>query len=253
MPATNIVLNHLLPSHAVELGRLVSNMQSPEQDFFQSTEITLSPSDISVQQLRDFEQLIEESKSFDFSNNLSTIFSAGRGTHRTSKVSIASAVFTTRQLQNSSSHLEKLCASRPARFWLERAIRRSQNVYLVTSIQTVVDARVQDEASRGTSFQVKAEAPLTLAAAGAGFPLPVDGMLDVGGQAGHAKTHANGVTFTAPDEQVFAVQYRKLRINRFSSRKVDGARLEQGNRWKMYIGGKGNDEEIEEDISIELE
>ncbi|KAB2569981.1 hypothetical protein DBV05_g11365 [Lasiodiplodia theobromae] len=250
MAGTNILLSHLLPGNAVELGRLVLSVHYPEQDFYQSPpdSTALDPTNILTQHLHDFQQTLEQTASTGFKAYLSTLLSGGRSTSTGTKISLATASCTTRQLLNSSAHLDRLCATRPARFWLERALRRAQDVFLVTGIKTVVDAAVTDEASRGAELQGKVQAPLSMAAAGAGVPLPIDGMLDVGVEASRARTEANSASFTAPGEQIFAVQYRKLRFARFKRKEVDDARLEEGNRWKMYLGGRGEEEDEDEQI-----
>ncbi|KAK7536633.1 hypothetical protein IWX49DRAFT_593626 [Phyllosticta citricarpa] len=112
------------------------------------------------------------------------------------------------------------------------------------------DARMENEVSQSSGLEAKVQAPLTLAATAAGLPVPIDGMLDVGAGANSSRTQSNNTRFTGPGEHIFAVQYRKLRFARFSSRKVEDTRLEGRNRWKMYLGARGDEDDSEETLSV---
>ena len=45
----------------------------------------------------------------------------------------------------------------------------------------------------------------------------------------------------AVGEQIYAVQYRKFRFRWFSSRDLDRAALEKGNRWKVHGSLRGQE------------
>lgn len=247
---TNLLLKHLLPGKAVELGRLVLSPEYPEQDYFQPTEPSVGPQDILTQSLDHFEQTLGQANESGLKAYISKLLSGGHKAQSKSKMHIVSATCTTRQLQNSGLYLDQLCASRPGQFWLERAIRRDQDVFLVTGIKTVLDASIQDETCGGSDLDAKVRAPISDAATAGGVPIPIDGMLDVGVEAEWATTQASNTSFTAPGEQIFAVQYRKLRFARFSSCKVEDARLEKGDAWRMYLGGRGEEEDAEQVVSV---
>jgi len=101
---------------------------------------------------------------------------------------------------------------------------------------------------------VTVPAAVVAAAAGAPIPIPLDFGLDVGASVSLATTAGEKMAFTAPGEQVFAVQYRKIRFAWFSSRYVDKAYLEEGNRWKIYIMTRGESEEgVNDGIDMEVD
>ena len=254
MAGFNLVLSNLLPIDAVKLGWLVTSIHDPSQDYFQPDGAFINSAEISVQQLLDFQQTVEESNDRNFTATLTALLSAGRVRQSSTKASVASSICTIHQLQNSSEYLQRVCAARASRAFLERAVRRSQDLFLVTGTKTVVDSTVSNEVSNGVSVQGRAQAPLTLGATAFGIPMPIDGMLDVGMEGNRSRAEMSGVSYTAPGEQIFAVQYRKLRFARFSRAKIDDAKLEEGNRWKMYVGGRGEDEQDQMDqyVGVEL-
>ncbi|KAF7538421.1 hypothetical protein G7054_g3017 [Neopestalotiopsis clavispora] len=252
MSSTNIVLSFLLPVTAVKLGWLVLSVQDPCQDYLQPEDSILNAADIMTQQLHDFQQTLERSKDTNFVSYLSTLLSGGRGKQDTTKSSITSTLCTTHQLLNSSAFLEKLCTSQSSRAFIERAIRRSDDVFLITGMKTAIDSTVQSEVSSGANAQGALKMPFTMAATGAGVPIPVEGMLDVGIEANRERSQKNNATYTAPGEQIFAVQYRQLRFARFSREKMADIQLEKGNRWNIFLGSRGEDEEDEQTVEVEI-
>ncbi|KAK8200564.1 uncharacterized protein BKA78DRAFT_25865 [Phyllosticta capitalensis] len=245
-----LLLNVLLPITEIQLGRLVINTHWPNQDFFQADE-GLALDDVQTQRLENFSYSVESKDSSKFNGMLSSLLSGARDSGDGSSISLSSSVCITRQLQNSGQLFERICASRKTRAWLESAIRRRKSVYLVTAFKTVADAEISKGKSRTSSLEGQVKLPATLAATANGIPLP-DGILDVGAGASTTKERSEQSSFLAKGEQVFAVQYRKVRISWFKRRQVDDAYLEPGNRWKMYLGGRGDDDEEDSIVEAEL-
>lgn len=246
-----VLLDNLLPTTAIELGRLVLDIRLPDQDFFQSKETTITDDDITIQRLEEFSYSLQRAETSGVHVLLSTLLSGSRGSENGSNIDLSSSICITRQLQNSDQFFENICASRATRAWLERTIRKRKDVYLITGIKTVADAQVGATRKRGMSWEGKVQAPTSLAATAAGVPLP-EGILDVGAGGSRSAEVSEKTSFVAPGEYVFAVQYRKVRVSWLSSRDVDHAYLQPGNRWKVYLGGKGEDDDVENIINIEV-
>ena len=75
-------------------------------------------------------------------------------------------------------------------------------------------------------------------------PVPIDAR--VGGV--HESSTSRSTQYVAPGEQVYAVQYRKVQFQWFSSRTVDNAELEKGCRWKVYTNYRSVSEDTENDV-----
>ncbi|KAI7781028.1 hypothetical protein LA080_015262 [Diaporthe eres] len=253
MPDSLVILNTLLPIGTVQLGRLVVDMRFPDQDFFQSAELSISDDDVSTQRLEEFSYASEQTKTSDIRVLLSVIISGSRGSESSSGIDISTPIFVTRQLKNSGQFFEKLCSLRTTRAWLERMLRRRKSVYVVTGMQTVANAQIGRTRKTGTTYEGNVQIPGSLATFAAGIPLPVpEGALDVGAGGARAAEDSQRTSFVAPGEHLFAVQYRKMRISWLSSRDVDKTYLESGNRWKMYIGGRGEEDQTEHIVDVEL-
>lgn len=68
MPAISIVIKHLRPFDAVDLGRLVLSIQGPQQDFYEPKSL---PKQVSVQRLENFSELLNQVKGFKLHGFLS--------------------------------------------------------------------------------------------------------------------------------------------------------------------------------------
>jgi hypothetical protein len=92
-----------------------------------------------------------------------------------------------------------------------------------------------------------------VSAAAAGIPLPADG--DLGSASVDvASGRGSTVGYAAPDEYVFAVAYRRVRCSLFSTRDVDEAWVQRGNRWKSTIPLRGDEADgIDVDLGGQLD
>ncbi|KAL7917665.1 hypothetical protein ACQKWADRAFT_306196 [Trichoderma austrokoningii] len=246
-----VLLDTLLPIEAVRLGRLVLDIRCPHQDYFEPEEAPL-PEEILTQRLSDFSYSSKQGKSSSMNVILSTLVSGTRGTENSSRIDLSSSACVTHQLQNSTQFFQKICALRGTRAWLERAIRRRKGVFLITGIKTVADAHLDTAETESRSLGGDLQAPASLAATAMGLPLP-GGTLEVGAGGKRSADGLRKTGFVVPGEQVFAVQYRKARVSWLSSRSVENARLEAGNQWKVYVGGRGEEDEDEKTVQVELD
>ncbi|KAH6999267.1 hypothetical protein EDB80DRAFT_724513 [Ilyonectria destructans] len=253
MPTTTLFLGHLLPAAAIELGRLVLSVQNPEQDFLQAEDVTLTAQDVLTQSFGSLHHTFEQENGSGFGVSLTALISGARNIQKKSRIDVSSALCITRQLQNSGQFLEALCKSRAAQRWLEKAIRSRREVYLVVGIKTITNAQIVEEVANESRVEGRVQTPVTLAiTTAAGIPIPVDGILDSSIEAKGLRALSERTSFFAPGEQIFAVQYRKIRFARFSSRKVKDATLAKANSWEMYLGGRGGGEAETEIISAEV-
>ncbi|KAI0896523.1 hypothetical protein F4806DRAFT_464828 [Annulohypoxylon nitens] len=248
MLTTSFILDYLLPADAVSLGRLVVDVRFPDQDFFETRKESAVEGTL-TQRVEDFSYSSSQVATSRLHAILSNIISGGHGSENSSKISISSSLCITRQLQNSSLFFEQLCADSKARYWLEHALRQGEGVFLVTGIKTVVDAQIGIAQSKGKSSEAKFQIPTSCIATAAGIPLP-GGALDAGTDAHRSLDISEEGSFSAPGEQIFAVQYRKLRVSWFSTANVDKASLKRGNQWKVYLGARGGEAEKMVDMQV---
>lgn len=242
MVKPTLILRHFLPYDAVSTGNLVLDVRHPEQEFFTPEAGCILDKDIVTQHLENFSYVMDQTKGSGLHAYLTTFFSTSSSSQRTSNINISSASCITRQLKNPGTIFEQMCGSNRTRAWLERAMRRNKPVYMVSGIQSLVDTQVNESDERVLQNKASAKMPATLASAiSPGAAIPSGETLDFGVGMSRNDRSNERMKFSAPGEQIFAVQYRKIRFSRFSRNDVDDAYLQLSSRWKIYMGSRGGD------------
>jgi hypothetical protein len=274
MPST-LVLNQPLPLSAIELGRLVRDALYPENEFYQpvapdneqreesqgeTRQRTTATVDYKLDNLR---ETLERSRGTRLEATLLDMLQLIWHVNESQiRATIGARHSTVRQLRDPDGFFETACRDdEGVRAWIEEQARRPQRrrqgghgIFLVCGLKVLTDARVEQVASQRSG--VEATLSIPVAAVAAGLPIPAGLGLDVG--AGVAVTAGQGgeAAYTVIGDFVYAVQYRKIRFSRFSTRSAGNAYLDKGNYWRSYLidrADEDEDEEGEEDgISAEV-
>lgn len=239
------IANGLLAQNAAGLGRFVLNIEYPEQDFYSPSSAKITEENASSVELETFRETLTRTEGSKFHTFLTKLFSTIYSTREESTTEIESAVCKTYQLLNSGEFFRNECGVDAARKWLERAIKRRRDVYLTVGIKTLTNTHISVGQRRSTGLGGDVELPITQ-------PAPT-GIMDSGVGGIRSKQTGQATNFMAPGEHVYAVQYRKIEFSWFSSRSIEKASLEHGNRWKIYLGGRGDEEDEEDVVDAEVQ
>jgi hypothetical protein len=125
---------------------------------------------------------------------------------------------------------------------------------MVVGMTALTDATVVHTIETGSVVQGAAQAPVAeIASSGVTLLMPaaVGSLLDSGMGIGHAAKRTVSARYFAPGDRIMAVQYRKVRFSWFSSRSLDKAYLEKGNRWIIDSSiARSEVDEDEEDVTM---
>lgn len=252
MKTSTLILNHLLPRESVELGRLVTNIHDPLQDYCQPDLSSLPIDSIFKQRLENFNAVLQKSNGSGFSAFLTQMLSVQSSVLRGVTTNIDAAACETHQLGNCEDVLRAACQLGSVRNWLERAVRRRRSVYVICGVKILVDVQVRQTRVKTSENGASAQVPTALiTAAAAGFPLPLNDTLDVGAGRSTNKNSQERGHYFASGEHVFGIQYRKVKLAKFSINAVDPDFLLKGSRWKVYLSTRGQPSEVEEGIDVE--
>lgn len=244
----SVLLQTLLPSGSVRLGRLVLNTRSPHQDYLDPLDDDGRPS--SKESLlnihTNFEETRNSSKSSKLRSYFSDILSVSYNSQGSKVASLTAPQVTTHDLQNSGAWFQSACARAETRTWLEGAIDSGKTVYLVVGFRTLRDAKLTQSTSWDEKHGARVQAPAALLT---GVVPVVDVMPGVDAGQGTHRTQSS--VFSAPGEQVFAVQYRKVKFQWMSSRTIKNIVLDD-TRWKAYWDWRGIDEEEDDEDVLEV-
>ena len=239
-----------LVKKAVGLGRLVLNPHEPGDDYFDLSEKS-SVSDTAAQDLipkttgpmpfKHLDEVLGSSSDADFSAILtkyaSVYFSQGE---KSAERLLASRGFEEKVL-NSGDWFKTLCRDNAARVWMEEQLMRGKGMYLVTGYRSVVNAEFTAQASQDIRAGGEVVAPPgEIASSVPGFGVRLQGT------DGSSEASKNTVTFLG--ERIIQIGYRQVQFRWYSSKKVDNAFLEDGNRWYLRLTLAEEPEDDEDDI-----
>lgn len=127
---------------------------------------------------------------------------------------------------------------------------------MIVGYDTVTGAAVQEGAAAASKWAAHAKLPVGEILAAAGYPVPGASAANSGGRASGGKTQGLKEQYVVPDEQVCAVQYRKVMWRWLMSKDARNSKLEKGNRWRadeLVRGGRAGLDQVEEDDILEVE
>lgn len=247
MAATILFPQFFLPSESVKLGRFITSVDHPHQDFHDPP--SADPPVATITLRYQYNSLSHESDKSGFSSALTSLISAGFTKRAQKKVRVSTECVRTYTLENSRRWFEAAAGLDDTRQWLESAFDQG-DVYLIVGYHTITDARIAHQAAQGTEHAGQVGVPVSLTLAAVGVVAPFGNLVDA--QVGAGRQEVGGVVeqFLAPGEQVCALQYRKV-CPRFLSSNVEKATLSKAPRWTTFnrlrneTGGEGEDDIIE--------
>jgi hypothetical protein len=230
MALATLVLQHLLPREAVSLGSFVRDVENPYQGVYKSPSLEsyTESKDFSSTTGKNYKDLVSAQASAGAGAAVARVLRFGLKTESNKDNTLTTKKVQTYLLHDSDGKFDAIVGEEDAaKKWLEKSRSKGTSSYMVTGYQIISDAILKTAAERAHEGEasMKATDPNT----------GINAQLDVKGKI-KEKTKAE---FTAVNEQVYAVQYRKIRLNLLSSKDMDGARLEHKNRWQVFWKAKG--------------
>ncbi|GFF74333.1 hypothetical protein IFM60648_04166 [Aspergillus lentulus] len=221
-----------LPQSAIKLGRLVTNVDEPHQEYHDPHP------DRELKILEKVETHYHTTDTLGAHRSLVSQLTAflSSSVSRNTKTStcITTEQVKTYYLDNNGEWFRDAVRSEHTRKWIERTIDEGEDIYVVIGYHTALDARIVEQSRKQNVLEGKLQIPITSALAASGVVMPFGDPSDpkLTGSDGHAEDRER--QFVAKGEQVLAVQYRKIRFSFFSSKSVDKATLAKEARWERY-------------------
>lgn len=210
----------MFPREGVQLGRLVTNVKAPQSSYYPPSK-RFFKGDIYSVPSRDFHALNKKSKNLKLEAVLTSVASVLFNSTDDLETKIANTICITYYLDDADGKFTKMCKDKGVRAWFENAYKKRKHVYMVTGIQTLTGAGVGLTGSN-----------------------PIPGSLgDPKALAEHRTERHRETGFVAEGEQIYAIEYRRVKFSLFSSRNLDEAYLEEENKWKVMWRTMGAEEE----------
>jgi hypothetical protein len=247
MPRKLISEDFLRPEFLVQLGWLVDDPLKPHQNHH-ATPVPLSQSRSSPQP--NFRALVHKSKDLGFEAILTRFFSSTIDTSRSSSKDVSSAVATTYTLDNSEHFFDSIILSNDeAKVWLESTIViKDRKAYLVVGYQTLQDASIAQKIEHSHNIGGNAQGPPLAAVTGGIESLAVGDLGDVGLGAHINNAEGIEVSYLAPGERIYAVEYRVVHFKWYRKKDIKLAVLEQKSWWESLIAVRGERKAADDEI-----
>ena len=233
-----------LPKDTVLCGEIVLDPSQPYNDVVAYPEKLASGLKILPTPLTNVHDLHGAGIGFDFKVKLMSFLTAQAKAMRLGDVEIKVARGTIYKVRDSGGAFKKACGDQEVRDWIEEhVIDEGRNAAMIVGMHTYSDATYRRTGSRQVGAGASASDP-------------------TGSTNAEATARAGAVgfdhqTFNMPDEQIFAIEYRKVMFRRWSKKMLENARLHKGpNFWEIFLGdrskGPATDDE-ENTLQCELE
>lgn len=238
----------------VALGRLVTNVKNPSQDFWPENAAPLPQNEFDERPFNQLQNFLGKTIHVGLRAKATHLLYGGVASQTSSSGELVAPESKVYSLLQPSSHFQRMCKDNATREWMERTLKRCP-IFLVVGLITVTQATVSQGRHEARQVSSSVAVPVTdIVTYGAStvlLPANIGASLNVGldTSAGH-ETHAVS-SFIAPGERVIGVQYRKIKFRLFSSNKAETSFLENNpHRWVMLFGGdkSGSDNILEADF-----
>ncbi|KAG9503437.1 hypothetical protein J7337_006282 [Fusarium musae] len=243
------VHSHLFPRESVQLGRLVTTIKSPQNSYYPAGKQQFQEGDIYSVVNKDFYDLRQKNKDSKLQAVLTSVASLLFQTEEHLDTKIQDTICLTYFLDNADTKFREMCKDKVAREWFEDAFKKRRHVYMVTAIQTLIDAKMSLDS--GTTGAVEAEVKIPVSKV-LGEPTGA-ATLDPKLVAQYREKKHRETGFVGQGEQIYAIQYRKVKWQLFSSRDMEMSFLEEGNRWQVMWKTMGAEKSTRDVLETTLE
>jgi hypothetical protein len=244
MPLNFIPPQLFLPQNSVKLGRFITNIDHPHQNYHdppanQTPGTLTSP----------FEALSGytcKENSAGFSSVLCNSISPELSEQLKARVKIKGERVNTYVLDNPEEWFNQAMAALGTRTWIERQIDNDNRIFMIVGFTTITNARITQVIGRGYGTSGRVEIPdISTSVAGLSIPF-IEG---VEPSAGADCNHSQNMHtyFTAPGEYISALQYRKVQHKWLSRKRLEALQLSKSPRWISVESSRGGEDDVDED------
>ncbi|KAI9786108.1 MAG: hypothetical protein M1839_007518 [Geoglossum umbratile] len=251
MSPSILLSQFLLPLSAVSLGRFVISLNDPHQDFHDP--LRNPDPEVAERVQTQYDSIRHSVKHQNEASQLTTFLSSSFSKRLKASIQITADQAKTYYLNNAGQWFRNAVQSEETQKWIERTIDEGEDIYVVVAYHTLFDARIIEQLGGQSTASGNLAIPVPTALTVPGIVVPFANIADpmLGGFRDHTEDEQR--QFIAPGEQIFAVQYRKVRWNWFASNKVDKMTLAKKTWWERYDRPRYLHSESEDMIGVELE
>jgi hypothetical protein len=239
-----------LPLSAVSLGRFVISLDNSNQDFHDP--LRNSGFEVAERVQTQYDSIRHSIKHRNVASQLTTFLSSSFSKRLKASIRITADQAKTYYLNNAGKWFRDAVQSKETQKWIERTIDEGEEIYVVVAYHTLFDARIIEQLGGQSAASGNLAIPVSTALTASGVVVPFTNIADPGLGGFRDRIEDEQRRFIAPSEQIYAVQYRKVRWRWFTSNKVDGMTLAKKAWWERYDRPRYLKSESEDMIEVEL-
>lgn len=248
MQGSAVIQQMLLPLHSIRIGRLVVNVDEPQQEFLDPD---CDLNEITTSTMTQYSVVQRDTSGESLRATMMSLLSAFFSKHNKTTIEVSTDRVTTYQLTNSGRWFQNAVQSQRTRQWIEESVVQGNSIYVVVGYRTTYDARIIEREASERESSMKLRVPSATELASMTSPAPTTGDEDQSTTARLTSNAQDGESvkrkFVATGEQIWAVQYRKVQFKWFSSRNLDSPLLGPG-QWHWYTDFGDRGEESTNDV-----
>jgi hypothetical protein len=229
---TNVILSQFLPLLGIEIGRFVTSVDEPYQDY---RDPDIGSSFKVVEKIEtQYDGHDYQAAHQSFASKLTALLSLSFSKRHKTSIRITTNQVKTYYLDNNVECFRNAVQSEDMRRWIERTVDEGEDIYFVVGYRTITDAHVEARSGAQVMSDGKLVMPISTGLTAAGTVVPLGNLVDAGiaGSAGYSDDQQR--FFVAQGEQIVAVQYRKVGFKWFASKTADKAMLAKKAHWERY-------------------
>ncbi len=224
MGKPSVVLPYLFPAEAVKLGSVLTNLEEPTQSKYvqDDLEISKEAKNLLISPGVSYKDLQQHDREAGLSAILQHISKATLSKTHLSSLALDTKRVLTYHLADSDNTFATVAGSNEFRTWLETT-RKRKHTYFIVGIQTLADASIDINESRASEAAAEVRPPTDQAG--------VEVQLEA-----HAKKAAKREThFISEGEQIWAIQYRQIKLDSFLAKDPSQIHLSSNQQWVAMI------------------
>jgi hypothetical protein len=250
MSKSALLSQFFLPLSAVSLGRFVTSYEEPHQDYHDPMDKIHANTieKVHIQYESSYRNIIDRNLTSHLTSFLSSSFSK----RLSASIHVRADQAKTYHLNNPGEWFRDAVQLQETRKWIEKIIDEGEDIYIVVAYHTLQDAQITENIGTQSSVSGNAVIPVSKVLATIDVVVPLGNLVDPGLKGFRGGAEDEQRKFIAPGEQVFAVQYRKVRSRWFASNTVDKMTLAKKTWWEKYDRPRYLQSKAEDMIEVEL-
>lgn len=237
----------LLSPADVKLGRLTTNLDHPQQGYFEPPTAAKC-----ITTGYKFAGHHTHGNGKSFRSTLTRLISANLYIVSESSLQILPCHGTSYMLDNSDAWFDEALALEPTKNWIERRVRNGDDIYMIVGMRALTNPHIAAASARTHEAGGGGTMPLGLSMIGGGAP--GSGLADPAIHGGHQVLDNTNSELIVPGERLYSLQYRRVKYTLFSRRAADTPRLGDSRHWLCFednsrgaVGDSSGDEDDDED------